>query len=243
MHTRLTALGLTMALAMLPSISGISGIGSIHASQHGGAVWGTPQDTSQAGQMAPRGMQMGPHMRMHGRMVPGMMMRHLEMHGMGMQGMCMGPGMPGMMDPEHVGPGVLLALRGELGLTDDQVSRLEKIREDHHALMEGMRKNMQDLHESMVEARSERDWSALERAIDEMAGLQAGMAKGHLNVERESLQVLNESQRQTLETWEEGARLFRHHRFQGRPHMHAPGMGAGSMYRHHQAAPLPPPSN
>lgn len=245
MHTRLTTIGLTMALAITPSISGL---GSIHASQHGGPMWGTPQDTSQSGQMAPSGMRMGPHMGMHGPMMPGMMMRHMEMQGMEMQGMgvhgmCMGPGMPGMMGPHHVGPGILLALKGELGLTDDQVSRLEKIRADHHPLMEGMRKSMEELHESMVKARSERDWSALESAIDGMAGLQADMAKSHLNVERESLQVLNESQRQKLETWEEGARLFRHRWLQGRPHMQAPGMGVGSMHQHHRAAPPLPPSN
>ncbi len=240
MHTRLTTLGLTMALAITPSISGL---GSIHASQHDGPMWRTPQDTSQTGQMTPSGTRMGPHMGMHGRMMPGMMMRHTEMQGTGMQGMCMGPGMPGMMGPEHMGPGILLALKDELELTDDQVSRLERIRQDHHALMEGMRKNMEELHESMVKARSERDWSALESAIGAMAGLQAGMAKSHLNVERESLQVLNESQRQKLETWEEGARLLRHRWPQGRPHMHAPGMGAGSMHEHHRAAPPLPPSN
>jgi hypothetical protein len=221
-----------MALAMLPSIGAI---GSIYGSELD-PIWGTPQDTSQAQPMAPRGMRMAPHMGIHGMMMPGMMM-----HGMGMRGMGM-HSMPGMMDFQHVGPGLLLGLRSELGLSDDQVSRLEKIRQDHHALMEGMHKNMQELRESMVKARSEGDWAALESSIDEMARLQAGMSKSHLNVERESLQVVNESQRQKLETWEEGARLFRHHWLQGRPHMQAPGMGAGSMHRHQRAGPpLPPP--
>lgn len=204
-----------MALAILPSVSGL---GSIHGSQHG-PIWGTPQDTSQVQRMAPRGMRMAPHMGMHGMM------------------------MPGMMDFEHVGPGLLLGLRSELGLSDDQVSRLEEIRQDHHALMETMHKNMQELRESTVKARSERDWAALESSIDEMARLQAGVSKSHLNVERESLQVLNESQLQKLETWKEGARLFRHRWLQGRPHMQAPGMGAGGMHRHRQTAPPLPPSN
>jgi len=217
-----------MALAISPSVSGI---GSTHGSQQG-PTWGTPQDTSQTQRMAPQGMRMAPHMGMHDMMMPGMMMRGMGMHGT-----------PGMMDFERVGPGLLLGLRSELGLSDDQVSRLEKIREDHHALMEGMHENVQELHESMVRARSERDWAALDSSIDEMARVHAGMAKSHLKVERESLQVLNESQRQKLETWNEGARLFRHHYLQGTPYMHGPGMGAGGMYRHRQALPPPPPRN
>ena len=233
MHTRLTGLGLTMALAILPSIGAI---GSIHASQHG-PMWGTPQDTTQTQPMAPQGMWMAPHMWMHRMMMPGMMMPGMGMQGIGMRGMS------GMLGFEHVGPSLLLGLRSELGLSEDQVSRLQKIRQDHHALMEAMHKNLQELRESMVEARFERDWAALETAIEEMGRLQAGMARSYLNAERESLQVLNESQRQKFETWNKGARLFRHHHLQGTPYMHGPGMGAGGMYRHRRAVPPPPPHN
>jgi len=198
-----------MALAILPSVGAI---GSVHASQHG-PMWGTPQDTTQTQPMAPQGMWMAPHMGMHRMMMPGMMMPGMGMQGIGMRGMS------GMLGFEHVGPGLLLGLRSELGLSEDQVSRLQKIRQDHHALMEAMHKNLQELRESILRARFERDWAALETAIDEMG------------------------QRQKLETWNEGARLFRHHYLQGTPYMHGPGMGAGGMYRHRQALPPPPPRN
>ena len=69
--------------------------------------------------------------------------------------------------------------------------------------------SMRDLRESLREARQARDWDALEKAIDEGAKLHSGMAKGLVNVERQSLEVLSDQQRQKYETWQEGARLFR----------------------------------
>jgi Spy/CpxP family protein refolding chaperone len=118
-------------------------------------------------------------------------------------------GAQGRMGAGHLGARMLIGLKDELQLTDDQVGQLEKIHEGHRSLMQAQMQNMGELRESMREARQARDWEALEKAIDEGAKLHTGMAKGRLNVERQSLEVLNDEQRQKFETWQEGARLFR----------------------------------
>jgi len=143
----------------------------------------------------------------------GMMMRRGMHQGMHQGGAMMGPGMM-RMGANHVGPGMLLNLKSELELNDQQVGQLTKLREDHHSLMQAMHQNMTDLRDKMIEARGDDDFSALEQLIDERAELHANMAKSRLNVERQALDVLSADQRQKVETWREGARLFR------RGHMH-----------------------
>lgn len=114
--------------------------------------------------------------------------------------------------PAHVGPGLLLRLKSELELSEEQVGRLEKLQEDHQSAMETVRDRLAEMRESVAEARSERDWDALENAIDEFARLGADRAKSFLNLERGALDVLNDEQRGKLEDWQEGARLLRQQR-------------------------------
>jgi Spy/CpxP family protein refolding chaperone len=164
-------------------------------------------------------------------------------HGMGMgMGMMMrGGGMGGFMRADHVGPPLLLGLKDELGLSEEQVSRLEKIHEDHRALMKGQMEKLREHRETVGKARAERDWKALEKAIDESAELRAGLAKGILNVERQSLGVLTDAQREKFETWQEGARLLREQRMKHMRHMRGQGMrgrgmGEQGMQRHRRGA-------
>lgn len=159
------------------------------------------QDTAQT---RPRMMQRGMH-RMH-------------------EGGMMGQMGAMRMGAAHVGPRLLINFESELELSDDQVARLEKIRDEHHSVMQGMRENMVNLREKMSSARTENDWSALEELIDQRADLHAKMAKSHLDVERQSLDVLSADQRQKVETWQQGHRLFRRHRAPQDRGMMNPGM-------------------
>ncbi len=140
----------------------------------------------------------------------------------------------------HVGPRALIGVKDELGLSEDQVAQLEKIREDHYALMQAQVKRMAEHREAMQKARAEGDWDALERGIEEGANLRTGVARGLLNVERQSLGVLNDEQRTKFETWQEGARVFGRQRLEQRQSMRGQGMRRGQrMQRHKQ----PPPQN
>ncbi len=152
------------------------------------------QDTARAGMG--RGMGQG-HGMMGGQMGMGMMMRMGGMHG-GMSGMMRG----------HLGPPVLLGLKEELGLSDEQVGRLEKIRDEHRKRVRDQMKKLQSERKALREARRKGDWDALEKGIDEASRLRAEMAKEMLGVERRSLGVLTDAQRQKVETWREGARLL-----------------------------------
>jgi Spy/CpxP family protein refolding chaperone len=133
------------------------------------------------------------------------------------------------MGAGHIGPRMLTGLKEELALSEEQLGQLEKIHEDHHALMQAQMQNMRDLQESLREARSERDWDTLNQKIDEAANLRTGMAKGLVNVEKLSWEVLNDDQREKYATWQEGARLFQRQRMRGRREMGQQGMG---MQRH-----------
>ena len=144
------------------------------------------QDTTQT---RPRMMRPGLH-RMH-------------------QGSMMGQMGTMRMGAAHVGPRLLIDVKSELQLSDDQVASLAKIRDEHHTAMQEMRENMMGLREKMWNARNEDDWSTLEKLIDQRADLQAKIAKSLLNVERQSLDVLSADQRQKVETWQQGHRLFR----------------------------------
>lgn len=140
----------------------------------------------------------------------------------------------------HAGPRALIGVKDNLGLSEDQVAQLEKVHEDHHALMQAQMKRLAEHREAMRKAKAEGDWDALERGIEEGANLQAGMARGLLNVQRQSLEVLTDEQRTKYETWQEGARVFGRQRFERRQGMRGQGMRRGQrMQRHRQ----PPPQN
>ncbi|UCF19660.1 MAG: Spy/CpxP family protein refolding chaperone [Gemmatimonadota bacterium] len=190
MNTKMAALGMAVALALSLSVAGDS------RAQEPGNNPAVGQDTTRTA----RGFR-GPRAG-------------------GWFGRAMRPGGArgaGFMRGGGFGPRMMVALKDELGLSDEQVSRLDKIHEDHRALMQAQMQNLHDLAVKMREAREQRDWDALEKAIDERAKLESGMARGLLNVERQSLEVLSDEQRQKFETWGEGARLFRH---QGPRHRH-----------------------
>ncbi len=172
------------------------------------------QDTAQAGQVGPR----------------------RGMRGGWMRG---GPGFGRGFAAEHAGPRRLLGLREELGLSADQVSRLEKIQEGHHSLMQAQMQQLRTLQDSLRAARVRNDYAALEKGIDERAKLTAGIAKGPLNVERQSLQVLNDEQRGKFETWQEGVRVFRRQGIERRREMRGQGMRGRGMRRQNRQ---PPPN-
>jgi len=143
----------------------------------------------------------------------------------------------------HVGPMMLIGVKEELGLSEEQVAQLEKIREGHHALMQAQMKQLADHREAMRKAREANDWAALEKGIADGANLQAGVARGLLNVERESLGVLSADQLSKFETWREGVRVFGRQRMQHRQGMRREGMRGMRMQRHRQPAPPPPPQS
>lgn len=140
----------------------------------------------------------------------------------------------------HLGPGALIGVKDDLGLSEDQVAQLEKIREDHHALMQAQIKRLGEHREAMQKAKAEGDWDALESGIEEGANLQAGIARGLLNVQRQSLEVLSDEQRTKFETWQEGARVFGRQRLEQRQSMRGHGMRRGQRMRRHWR---PPPQN
>ncbi|MEE9132120.1 MAG: Spy/CpxP family protein refolding chaperone [Gemmatimonadota bacterium] len=207
MKTKIAAVGTILALPILLAAAAAPTFAEADASVL------APQDTAQAKQAQP-GARRGHGMRMGSGM---------GMQGMGRQGMrgMMG----GIMGADHVGPRMLLGLKSELELTDDQVSRLEKIHEGHHALMQAQMENLQTLRESLQKARAARDWDAVSKAIDEGSRLRTGMAQGIVNVERQSWDVLSATQRETFDTWQEGARLFRQQRMRGSRQMRGRQMG------------------
>lgn len=143
----------------------------------------------------------------------------------------------------HMGPMMIIGAKDELGLSEQQVAQLEKIREDHHALMQAQMQQLADHREAMRKARLNDDWDALQAGIEEGAKLQAGIARGLLNVERQSLEVLSAEQRNKFETWQEGLRVFGRQRMHRRQEMQDRGMGGLRMQRHRQPAPPPPPQS
>ncbi len=144
-----------------------------------------------------------------------------------------GAGLHVGMDAGHLGPRMLLGLKDELALSEEQVGQLEKIHEDHHPLMQAQMQNLRGLQESLREARSQRDWDTLNQKIDEASNLRTGMAKGLVNVEKQAWEVLNNEQREKTATWQEGARLFQRQRMRGRDEMGQQGMGMQHRLRMH----------
>jgi LTXXQ motif family protein len=207
MKTKITAAGAVLAVpALLLAIAAAPTFAGSDASVL------VPQDTAQARQ-ARHGARRGHGMRMgSGKGMQGMGRR-------GMRGM-----MGGIIGADHVGPRILLGLKSELELTDDQVSRLEKIHEGHRTLRQTQMENLRELGESLRKARAARDWDAVSKAIDGGSRLRTETARGILNVERQSWDILNDAQRQKFDTWQEGARLFRQQRVRGMREMRSQGM-------------------
>ncbi len=159
--------------------------------------------------------------------------------GRGMMGGAHMMGRMAMRGP-HTGPRMLVNLKQELELSDDQVARLEAIHEEHQVLMQAQMERLREHREAAAEARAEGDYDALERLIDEGADLHKGMARGILDVERRSMAVLTDAQREKFDTWREGARLF--HR-SGRHGMRGHGMRGRGMQQRQRLHQPPPPGS
>ncbi|UCC83330.1 MAG: Spy/CpxP family protein refolding chaperone [Gemmatimonadota bacterium] len=140
----------------------------------------------------------------------------------------------------HVGPHMLLGFKEELELTDQQVEQLEQLGEGHRALMQAQMERLQEHREAVRQARAESDYDALERLIEEGAELQAGVARGLLNVERETLDVLTDGQREKYTAWREGIEIFRRHQRDRWRQDRESGMRGRGM-RQRQRVPQPPP--
>jgi hypothetical protein len=137
---------------------------------------------------------------------------------------------------------MLLGFKEELELSDQQVERLEQLGEDHRALMEAQMERLQEHREAVQQARSESDYDALERLIEEGAELQTGVARGLLNAERQSLAVLTDAQREKYTAWREGIEIFRRQQMDRWRQDRDRGMrGRGMRQRQRRPQPPPPP--
>ncbi|NIR45043.1 MAG: hypothetical protein GWN99_11705 [Gemmatimonadetes bacterium] len=173
-----------------------------------------------------------------GMMHRGMMHRGMMRRGMGpMQQSGAAMRMGGLMGPGHVGPRFLIGLKDELELSDEQVTRLEGIQESHHALMTGLREQMQKGHEALREARIADDYGAMEEAIEEVGRTRTQMARSMLDVERQTQSVLSADQRAKLDSWREGARLFLRRGLEMRRGMRGEGDGPGMRMRQRRHQP------
>jgi hypothetical protein len=150
----------------------------------------------------------------------------------------------GMRRAGHIGPHMILLVKEELELSDQQVERLEKIGEEHHALMEAQMERLREHREAMGKARAESDYDALERLIEEGAELHTAVARGLLNVERGSLEVLTDAQREKYTAWREGVEIFRRQQIERWRQNRERGMrGRGTQQRRRQQQPPPPPGS
>jgi hypothetical protein len=139
---------------------------------------------------------------------------------------------------------MLLGFKEELELSDQQVERLEQLGEEHQALMEAQMERLREHREAMQQARAESDYDALERLIEEGAELQTGIARGLLNVERGSLDVLTDAQREKYTAWREGIEIFRRQQRDRWRQDRSHGMrGRGTQQRRRQPQPPPPPGS
>jgi hypothetical protein len=139
---------------------------------------------------------------------------------------------------------MLLGFKEELELSDEQVGRLEQIGEDHQALMQAQMERLSAHREAMQQARAESDYDALARLIEEGAELQTGVARGLLEVERGSLDVLTDAQREKYTAWREGIEIFRRQQRDRWRQDRDRGMrGRGMRQRQRQPEPPPPPGS
>lgn len=133
----------------------------------------------------------------------------------------MGMGMMGMREAVHAhpGPGMMLRAAEELGLSEDQVERLEAMHESAHAAM--------DEHHEAADAARERaheammadtpDLDAFQAALEEAAMHDVAATVAMARVHMEAGQVLTEEQRAALTEMAE--------------EMHGEGMGEGMQER------------
>ncbi len=83
-----------------------------------------------------------------------------------------------------------------------------------------------------------------ERLIEEGAELQTGVARGLLEVERGSLDVLTDAQREKYTAWREGIEIFRRQQRDRWRQDRDRGMrGRGTRQRQRQPQPPPPPGS
>lgn len=147
-------------------------------------------------------------------------------HGMMGQGM---HGAMGMM-MARPGPGMLLRVKGTLGLDEDQVQRLEAMHEEARSAMEQHREAARaarmEAHQAMMGETP--DLEAFQAALEEAArhDVQATMAMARVHVQ--AADVLTAEQAATLETLMEGMHEMRG---EGMHRMQGEGMGEGMQHR------------
>ena len=175
-------------------------------------------DTTPAASPCPGGMggmgMMGMMRGMAGDSAGMMQMRHgmgpgMMGGGMGMMGsgaMMGGRGMMGMMGAN---PSMLLAQRDVLELTDDQVTRLEELREKQQGMMQGMHKGMMAVRSQMQDAMAadSLDMEAYRNAVEAMADQMVGHHMQMARFREQVLDVLTPEQREKLQT---GMQMMRH---------------------------------
>jgi len=135
------------------------------------------------------------------RMARGMMTSGMMGQGMMGQGMMrmMGQGM-GMMATGGPGPTMVLRLRDELELTDEQVRSLETIRQEAGRRMEGAMQGMMATHGTAAETLEgdDPDLDAYRRHLESLADM---MVEAHVAMARAAVEireVLTPERRETL---------------------------------------------
>lgn len=170
----------------------------------------TPAATPCPGGMGMMGMMRGMAgdsagmMRMRGGMGPGMMGGGMGMMGSG--AMMGGRGMMGMMGAS---PSMLLSQRDVLELDDDQVARLEELREKQQGMMQGMHESMMAVRNQMrdVTVADSLDMEAYRKAVEAMADQMVGHHMQMARFREQVLDVLTAEQREKLQT---GVQMMRH---------------------------------
>lgn len=184
--------------------------------------------TAATGQAQQQGMMGG---QMHADTTPAATPCPGGMSGMGMMGMMQGPGMMrgmagdsagmmrmgpgmmgggmGMMGMMGAGPSMLLAQRDVLELTEDQVARLEELREKQQSMMQGMHKGMMAVRSQMqdVTAADSLDMEAYRKAVEGMADQMVSHQMQMASFREQVLDVLTPEQREKLQT---GMQMMRH---------------------------------
>ena len=98
---------------------------------------------------------------------------------------------------------------------------------------------LQEHREAVQQARAASDYDALERLIEQGAELQTGIARGLLKVERQSLDVLTDAQREKYTSWREGIEIFRRHQMERWRQDRESGMRGRGMRQRQQPPPDP----
>lgn len=121
-----------------------------------------------------------------------------NMPGWGMHGQMMGPGTMGM--GMH-GPGMILAFKSSLGLSDVQVQQIQKIGDDARTTMQKDMQQAQQAHQAAVQALMSNPPDAgayqknLQQAANDFVSAQVAMAQAYVNARK----VLTDQQRQKLD--------------------------------------------